>query len=70
MTMMIAQTLATHIDREAPEVLSWRWEQLLDAGYDEAAASYLAKRVEIDLHFAMRLVHDGCPPETALRILV
>jgi hypothetical protein len=68
--MMVAQTLSSLVDREAPEVLRWRWEQLLDAGYDVAAASYLAKRVEIDLHLAMRLVHDGCPPETALRILV
>jgi hypothetical protein len=68
--MMVAQTLSTQLDREAPEVLRWRWEQLLDAGYDATTASYLAKRVEIDLHVAVRLVHDGCPPETALQILV
>jgi hypothetical protein len=68
--MMVAQTLSTQLDREAPEVLRWRWEQLLDAGYDTESASYLAKRVEIDLHLAMRLVHDGCPPDTAVRILV
>jgi hypothetical protein len=68
--MMVAQTLSTHLEREAPEVLRWRWEQLLDAGYDTQSASYLAKLVEIDLHLAVRLVHDGCPPDTALRILV
>jgi hypothetical protein len=68
--MMVAQTLSTHLDREAPEVLRWRWEQLLDAGYDTQSASYLAKLVEVDLHLAVRLVHNGCPPDTALRILV
>ena len=56
--------------RDAPEVLSWRFERLLDAGYDPETASALAKRVEIDLHLAVRLVSNGCPPDTAVSILV
>lgn len=56
--------------RDAEEVLRWRFERLLDAGYDVATASALAKRVEIDLHLAVRLVSNGCPPETAVSILV
>lgn len=56
--------------RDAAEVLSWRFERLLDAGYDAPTASALAKRVEIDLHLAVRLVRNGCPPETAVSILV
>jgi hypothetical protein len=57
-------------ERDASEVLHWRFERLLDAGYDAATASALAKRVEIDLHLAVRLVRNGCPPETAVSILV
>jgi hypothetical protein len=56
--------------RDSAEVLRWRFERLLDAGYDAPTASALAKRVEIDLHLAVRLVSNGCPPETAVSILV
>ena len=56
--------------RDASEVLRWRFERLLDAGYDRETASALANRVEIDLHLAVRLVGNGCPPETAVSILV
>lgn len=56
--------------RDASEVLRWRFERLLDAGYDPETASALANRVEIDLHLAVRLVSNGCPPATAVSILV
>lgn len=56
--------------RDAPEVVRWRFEMLLDAGYDAATASALAKRVEIDLHLAVRLVETGCPQDTAVSILI
>jgi hypothetical protein len=48
----------------------WRFEELLDAGYDAATAAALARRVEIDLHLAVRLVRNGCPPDTAVSILI
>jgi hypothetical protein len=48
----------------------WRFDRLRDAGYARNEASLLAKRVEIDLHAAVDLVSAGCPPATAVRILV
>lgn len=64
------EALATRSDRQAPEVLRWRLERLIDAGYNPATAASLAERVEIDLHLAVRLVRNGCPPATAVRILI
>jgi hypothetical protein len=55
----------------APEnVAGWRLEQLLHAGYAREAATALAARRDVDLHVAIRLLAKGCPPETALRILL
>jgi hypothetical protein len=68
--MAANKTVAKRSDRQAPEVLRWRLERLIDAGYPAATASSLAERVEIDLHLAIRLVRNGCPPATAVRILV
>ena len=48
----------------------WRIDQLRRAGYAEAAAEQLAERGDVDLHAAIDLVRRGCPPETALRILL
>jgi hypothetical protein len=56
--------------RDSASVVRWRFERLMDAGYAPEAASVLADRVEIDLHAAVRLVRRGCPPATAVRILV
>lgn len=54
----------------AAKVLGWRVEQLLGAGFDSNAAFVLALDRTVDLHEAIELVRRGCPPETALRILV
>lgn len=51
------------------DVLIWRFEQLRGAGYDEAAASDLAARGDIDLHAARKLLEQGCSQRLALRIL-
>ena len=51
-------------------VLRWRFEELVRSGYDIESASVLASHVEIDLHDASALTRRGCPPETALRILL
>ena len=40
------------------------------AGYDIGSALVLASHVEIDLHNASALTRRGCPPDTALRILL
>jgi hypothetical protein len=52
------------------DIVYWRLEQLLLAGYNSEQAYELAARREVDLHLALRLVRDGCAPELALAILV
>jgi len=57
-------------EHEATEVLRWRFEVLVRAGYDMEQSAVLAAHVEIDLHDAVQLVDRGCDGETALRILL
>jgi len=57
-------------DTEAEAILRWRFDELVRAGYDVGSALMLASHVEIDLHAASALVRRGCPPDTALRILL
>jgi len=52
------------------KVLGWRIEQLIAAGFDSDAAFVLALDRNVDLHDAVALVGRGCPPATALRILI
>jgi hypothetical protein len=51
-------------------VVHWRAETLARAGFAAPAAVNLAVSKHVDLHAAVRLVERGCPPETALRILL
>ena len=55
---------------EAGEIVGWRFDRLVRAGYAEVDASKVARQVEVDLHLAMRLLERGCPAATALRILL
>lgn len=48
----------------------WRLEQLQAAGYPSVHAVVLSERTDVDLHLAIRLLEQGCPVETALRILL
>ena len=57
-------------ETEAEAILRWRFEELVRSGYDIGSALVLASHVEIDLHDASALTRRGCPPETALRILL
>jgi hypothetical protein len=57
-------------ETEAVEVLRWRFDVLIRAGFGIEEAAVLAANVEIDLHAAEDLIYRGCPSETALRILV
>jgi hypothetical protein len=58
-------------EREAAqeELFTWRLEQLRLAGYESRQAKLLAARLDIDLHQAVDLVHSGCPPKLAVKIL-
>ena len=58
------------VDAEDERVVSWRAEELIRAGYDELDALELAFERQVDLHRAIDLLQRGCPPKTAVRILL
>jgi hypothetical protein len=66
---MSSATLAEKVADSDP-VRRWRLEELVRAGYDPDDALVLSARQGIDLHIAIDLVRRGCPPRTAVRILV
>lgn len=57
-------------EEEAERVRLWRLEELQRAGYERRMARNLAERSYIDLHLATALLRQGCPVDTALRILL
>lgn len=66
---MTAAVLAARIT-EADPVRRWRLEELRRAGYTDSDALVLSGKPGVDLHLAVRLLRDGCPARTALRILI
>ena len=58
------------VETELERVERWRTDELLRAGYDPAAATDLAARMDVDLHGAIALLERGCPAELAVRILL
>jgi hypothetical protein len=66
---MSPATLADKIT-EHDHVRRWRLEELVRAGYAPYDALVLSRRSEVDLHLAIRLLQDGCPVPTAMRILL
>ena len=48
-------------------VMDWRTERLVALGYDLPQAISLAIS-EVDVHEIERLIGNGCPPATAVRI--
>jgi hypothetical protein len=67
---MTAAEADLHDDTELERVEAWRAEELERAGYPASAAAKLAARHEVDLHFAIDLVRQGCPHDVALSILL
>jgi hypothetical protein len=67
-SMAAAETTTRESERERIE--RWRAEELERAGYEPAAASLLASRSDVDLHYAVDLLRNGCDPELALQILL
>ena len=67
---MTAAELHVVEETEIDRVESWRAEELIRAGYTPGDAVALAGRHDIDLHFAVELIRQGCPYETALEILI
>ena len=66
---MAAAELTTQ-ETEVERIARWRAEELERAGYEAAAASLLAARMDVDLHYAIDLLRNGCAPELALQILL
>lgn len=62
------QTKATST-RAVDEVVRWRREQLVEAGFALPLAAGIAKNTGYDLHALIELVERGCPPQLAVRIL-
>ena len=60
----------TYVIDEAERVEQWRAEALERVGYGAQGAAELAARLDVDLHRAIALVENGCPPEMALQILL
>jgi hypothetical protein len=54
---------------EYAHVTAWRLRRLLESGFDESLAAWVAETPGVDLHAVLTLVDRGCPPETAIRIL-
>jgi hypothetical protein len=52
------------------EILDWRFEQLLQIGYDRDQALVVSRRLDVDLHQAVDLIRSGCCCELALLILL
>jgi hypothetical protein len=55
--------------RAAEEVVRWRREQLVEAGFPLRLATSVAGNAHYDLHALIELVERGCQPEFAVRIL-
>ena len=66
--MSAAEAEITETENERVE--RWRTEVLERVGYDLVSAHAIASRTDIDLHRAIKLIEEGCPPEVALRILL
>lgn len=67
------QVNETHHRRRSSEeraIHSWRLDQLIRAGFPLAEARVVASKRDVDLHAALDLVRRGCPPATAVRILL
>ena len=58
------------LETELERVERWRAELLARSGYDAVDAAALAARLDVDLHAAIDLLQQGCPPELALQILL
>lgn len=67
---MTVAKFETLVEREATEVVKWRFSQLTRSGFPPDDAMTLAARVDVDPHRAADLVARGCPPSLALRILL
>ena len=62
--------MSTVVTIEEATVEMWRYERLVAASCPARTAMTIAHRREVDLHAAVDLLARGCPPQTALEILL
>ena len=62
--------MSTTVTIENATVEMWRFERLVAARCPARTAMTIAHRREVDLHAAIDLLTRGCPPQTALEILL
>lgn len=55
--------------RQHDQVVCWRADRLVAAGFDPVTALQLAELPHVSLEDAKRLLDAGCPVATAARIL-
>jgi hypothetical protein len=58
---------AKHPDVQA--VVDWRRMELVQCGFPRHLATRVARDERYDLHQLIQLVHEGCSPALAVRIL-
>jgi hypothetical protein len=68
--MQLSRVDIRHELDEELRVVLWRTVTLSNAGYDDDSALSLALNSGVDLHVATSLLTRGCPPQTAVRILL
>jgi hypothetical protein len=69
MTYLVATPESTDTE-ELIRVLVWRFKQLCRSGFELELATTIAARMDVDLHAAIDLVEQGCPPDVAGRIVL
>jgi hypothetical protein len=57
-------------EREAVGIICSRLHELMEGGFELDEALTLAVAPHVDVREATELIRCGCPPETALRILL
>jgi hypothetical protein len=57
------------VGRTLGDVVAWRRDQLMAAGFPPPRAAALAADPRYDTHALIELVEQGCPPELAVRIV-
>jgi hypothetical protein len=62
-------TIQVRQEHEAHGIVSWRRDELVQAGFAPALATRLARDPRYDLHALIELVERGCPSELGVRIL-
>jgi hypothetical protein len=55
--------------RDSQAVVNWRRTELIQCGFPRQLAARVARDERYDLHQLIELVHEGCSPALAVRIL-